>query len=145
YYDVVMLNVPSKTLSPPEASLTPETIIARATALRPLLRERQAETEKNGNVSFDTNKRLIDAGLYRMVQPRAFGGYEFAPKDFYRAMMEISRGCSETAWVLALTAGHPLIAAFFPEEAQREAYSNNGEFRSPTAFNPPGNATPVEG
>lgn len=132
-------------LSPPESDLTPETIISRATALRPLLRERQAETEANGNVSFDTNTKLIDAGFYRMVQPRVFGGYEFTPTDFYRAMMEISRGCSETAWVLALTAAHPLIAAFFSEEAQREAYSDNGEFRSPTAFNPPGTAVPVDG
>ena len=136
---------PAASISPPEPALTAETVIARAAALRPLLRERQAETEANGNISLDTNRRLIDAGFYRMVQPRAFGGYDFTPKDFFRAMMEISRGCSETAWVLALTAGHPLIAAYFSEEAQREAYSNNGEFRSPTAFNPPGTAIPVEG
>ena len=29
-------------------------------------------------------------------------------------MMEIARGCPETGWVLALTAGHPLILANFP-------------------------------
>ncbi|HVG52080.1 MAG TPA: acyl-CoA dehydrogenase family protein [Xanthobacteraceae bacterium] len=143
-----MLNVARETTStlfPPEPDLTPETLIARAIALRPLLRARQAECEANGNVPADVNQQLIDAGFYRTVQPRAFGGYEFTPATFYRVMMEISRGCSETAWVLALTAGHPLVAAFFSEQAQREAYGTTGQFRAPTAFNPPGTAVPVEG
>ncbi|MGZ5896142.1 MAG: hypothetical protein ACXWJ6_07810, partial [Xanthobacteraceae bacterium] len=51
----------------------------------------------------------------------------------------------ETGWVLALTAGHPLIAAFFSEEGQRDVYGEDGEFRCPAGFNPPGVAVPVEG
>ena len=143
-----MLNVAREKTAPlaqPEPGLTPETIIARATALRPMLRAGQAECEANGNVSEAVNAQLIRAGFYRIVQPRAFGGYEFDPATFYRTMMEISRGCSETAWVLALTAGHPMIAAFLPEAGQREAYGTSGEFRCPTAFNPPGIAVPCEG
>lgn len=132
-------------LTPPEPSLTPQELLARAIALRPLLRARQAECEAGGNVPADVNERLIREGFYRIVQPRRFGGYEFDVPTFYTVMMEIARGCSETAWVLALTAGHPLIAAYFSEEAQREAYGTSGEFRCPTVFNPPGTAIPVEG
>jgi 3-hydroxy-9,10-secoandrosta-1,3,5(10)-triene-9,17-dione monooxygenase len=85
------MNIVAKfsTLSPPEPLLTPATIVARATALRPLLRERQTEAEASRNISLGTNRRLIDVGLYHTVQPRTFGGYEFTPMDFYRAMMEI--------------------------------------------------------
>ena len=53
-----MLNVPARktsTIAPPEPGLTPETMIARATALRPLLRARQAECEANGKVPDDVN------------------------------------------------------------------------------------------
>jgi 3-hydroxy-9,10-secoandrosta-1,3,5(10)-triene-9,17-dione monooxygenase len=135
----------SSSITPPEPSLTPDAMLARAVALRPLLRARQAECEATGNVPQDVNDRLVREGFYRIVQPRQFGGYEFDVPAFYKVMMEISRGCAETAWVLALTAGHPLIAAYFPEAGQREAYGARGEFRCPTVFNPPGTAVPVEG
>jgi 3-hydroxy-9,10-secoandrosta-1,3,5(10)-triene-9,17-dione monooxygenase len=136
---------PVDRIIPPEPDLTPEIMIARATALRPMLRARQAECEAIGKVPDDVNAELVRAGFYRIVQPKIFGGYEFDAPTFYKAMMEIARGCSETGWVLALTAGHPLIAAFFPEEGQRDVYSDNGEFRCPAGFNPPGVAVPVEG
>ncbi len=79
----------------------------------------------------DVNAELVRAGSGRIVQPKVFGEYEFDVPALDKVMMEISRGCSETAWVLALTAGHPLIAAFFPEEGQNELYSSNGEFCCP--------------
>ena len=132
-------------IAPPEPSLTPADMIARATALRPLLRERQADCEAGGRVPEDVNDALIRAGFYRVIQPRCFGGYEFDVPTFHRVMMEISRGCPETGWVVALTAGHPLIVANFPFEAQREVYGERGEFRCPAAFNPPGTAVAVEG
>ena len=115
-------------------------MIARATALRPLLRASQAECEAIGRVPEHVNAELIRAGFYRVIQPRRFGGYEFDVPTFHRVMMEISRGCAETGWVLALTAGHPLIVANFPLEGQHEVYGADGEFRCPAAFNPPGSA-----
>ena len=120
-------------------------MIARATALRPMLRARQADCEALGRVPDDVNAELIRAGFYRVVQPRCFGGYEFDVPTYHRVMVEISRGCSETGWVLALTAGHPMILGNFPLQGQRELYGETGEFRCPAAFNPPGTAVPVPG
>src|SRR3954451_15095469 len=144
-----MMHAPTRAdlqeIATPEPDLTPQEMIARASGLRPLLRAKQAECEAGGNVPKDVNDELIRAGFYRVVQPRRFGGYEFDLPTFYRVMMEIARGCSETAWVVTLTSGHPLIAAYFPEQGQREAYTPHGEFRCPTAFNPPGLAVPVDG
>jgi 3-hydroxy-9,10-secoandrosta-1,3,5(10)-triene-9,17-dione monooxygenase len=132
-------------VSPPEPDLTPDELVARARALRPLLRERQPDCERLGHVPEDVNEKLIAAGFYRTVQPRRFGGYEFDVPTFYRVMMELSRGCVETGWVVALTSGHPLLFANFPEAAQRETFGNTGEFRAPAAFGPMGTATPVDG
>ncbi len=132
-------------IAPPEPDLTPADMIARASALRSTLRAAQADCEANGRVSDAINDRLIRAGFYRTIQPRCFGGYEFDVPDFYRIMMEVARGCPETGWVLALTAGHPLIVASFPLEGQAEVYGKDGEFRCPAAFNPHGLAVPVAG
>ena len=136
---------PPHSIAPPDPSLMPVAMIARATALRPRLRGAQAECEAQGRVSDAVNAELIAAGFYRVIQPRCFGGYEFDVPTFHRVMMEIARGCSETGWVVALTAGHPLLLASFPPEGQRELYGADGEFRCPAAFNPPGTAVPVAG
>jgi 3-hydroxy-9,10-secoandrosta-1,3,5(10)-triene-9,17-dione monooxygenase len=139
------LRTAMKTIPAPEPELTPQALLDRATALRPMLNARQAECEALGRIPEDVNAELVKAGFYRIVQPRRFGGYEFDVPTFYKVMMEVSRGCCETGWVLALTAGHPILLASFPLQAQIEAYGESGEFRGPAAFNPPGTAVPVEG
>jgi hypothetical protein len=124
-------DLPRNPIEPPEPTLTPAAMIARATALRGLLRGAQNECEAQGRVCDAINNELIRAGFYRVIQPRCFGGYEFDVPTFHRVMMEIARGCTETGWVVALTAGHPLILANFPLEGQRELYGASGELRCP--------------
>ena len=115
----------------PEPDLTPRRLIERAVALRPLLRERQEETETNRRISDDTNGRLVAAGFYRCLQPRRFGGYEFDLPAFARMAIEVSRGCPSTGWVLTFTAGHTHVFAKFAEAAQVWGYGSDGEFRAP--------------
>jgi 3-hydroxy-9,10-secoandrosta-1,3,5(10)-triene-9,17-dione monooxygenase len=118
-------------IAPPEPDLTVDELLRRADALRPLLRERQTECEEAGELSQDINDRFLAAGFYRILQPRLFGGYEFALPDFIRVMIAVARGCSESAWVLALTSGHTVLAAQLSETAQREAFGATGDFRAP--------------
>jgi len=128
-----------------QQTLTVDELLHRADALRPLLRERQAECEASGELSADTNHRFIAAGFYRILQPRLFGGYEFALPDFIRVMIAVARGCSESAWVLALTSGHTVLAAQLSESAQREVFGVTGDFRAPGVGMPGGVGVPAEG
>ncbi len=136
---------PSSPIPPPEPDLIVDELLQRADALRPLLRERQAECEASGELSEDTNQKFIAAGFYRILQPRLFGGYEFALPDFIRVMMAVARGCSESAWVLALTSGHTVLAAQLSESAQREAFGAAGDFRAPGVGMPTGVGVPCDG
>jgi 3-hydroxy-9,10-secoandrosta-1,3,5(10)-triene-9,17-dione monooxygenase len=136
---------PSSDIPPPEPDLTPSEVIRRAEAMRPMLRERQNACEATGQVSEDTNAQFIKAGFYRILQPRCFGGYEFDLPTFLKVMMAISRGCSDSGWVLALTAGHAFLMASFPEAGQREGFGDTGEFRAPSVAMPGGLATPAAG
>ena len=77
----------SAPIDPPERDLTPAAMIARATALRGLLRGAQAECEAQGRIPDAVNDELIRAGFYRVIQPRLFGGYEFDAPTFCRVMM----------------------------------------------------------
>ena len=94
----------------------------------------------------ELHQAFLDAGLYRTVQPRMFGGYEFDIPTFYRAMLEISHGHPSAGWCLTLCASHPfLIASHWSEEAQRELFGTDGHFAAPHRVPPSGTLTPVDG
>lgn len=132
-------------VAPPEPQLTPKELVARADAMRAVLRERQTLCEQLGRLPPETNDDFVKAGFYRTLQPRCFGGYEFDLPAFVKVIMAVSRGCTESGWVLALISGHPVLLAGFPEQAQREAYGTDGEFRGPGVAMAGGSAVAVEG
>jgi 3-hydroxy-9,10-secoandrosta-1,3,5(10)-triene-9,17-dione monooxygenase len=129
----------------PEPDLTPEDMLGRAAAMRPILRDRQNATETAGRMLDETNADFLKNGFYRTIQPRRFGGYEFSLRDFIRIMSEIARGCPSSGWTLALTAGHPHMLSHFTEEAQREIYGATGDVRAPARPVPGGQAEKAEG
>ena len=57
----------------PEPGLTPETIVDRARALIPAIREQQDEAEKLGRHTAELDEKFTEAGFYRIVQPKRFG------------------------------------------------------------------------
>lgn len=142
----VQANLISNNISVPEPTLTAQDLLRRAQAMRTALRERQAICENEGRIPEITQQEFVTAGFYRILQPRRFGGYEFELADYVRIMMEISRGCSESGWVLALTAGHPAsFLSGFTEAAQCEAYGTTGHCIAPGVAIPGGFATAVPG
>ncbi|RIV82619.1 oxidoreductase [Aurantiacibacter xanthus] len=134
-----------KAIPQPEPGLTPEILLERARAMRPKLRAAQADCEAGGCVTPEIAAELIAGGFFRMVQPRIFGGYEFGIDDFYKVIIEIARGCSETGWVTSLVGGHPVVLARYPASTQIEVFGEAGDFRCPGALTPLGTAVPVEG
>lgn len=130
-------------IPPPEVRLTPAEIVGRADALREILRANQAAAEAAGNISAEMNQTLVDAGFYRVIQPRRFGGYGFDLPTYVRLVTAVARGCPETAWVLSLVLGHVHQLATYPLKAQQEAYGASGDFRAPEVAAPQGHGRAV--
>lgn len=138
----VLDGVPVGVLPPPEPELTPDDLIARARAMRGRLRDEQAATEERTYPSRETAEEFRDAGFYRILQPRKFGGYEFTLPAFYRTVIEIAQGCPASAWCLSLGAGHVLtLATLFSEDAQAAAFGTDGHFAASARAVPSGRAT----
>jgi 3-hydroxy-9,10-secoandrosta-1,3,5(10)-triene-9,17-dione monooxygenase len=113
-------------------------IVARATELRPLVIELRTETEALGYYPPSLHKRFLDAGLYRLLVPRRYGGLEVDLPTFMRVIIEIARGCPSTAWCLCLAAGHALqVGSWFGERAQEEIFGD-GDFRAAAVAAPVG-------
>jgi 3-hydroxy-9,10-secoandrosta-1,3,5(10)-triene-9,17-dione monooxygenase len=131
----------ARAISPPEPDLTPAEIVARAEALREHLVERQAETEDLRYYSQETHEAFVEAGFYRILVPRRYGGYEFDLTTFWRVVIALARGCPSSAWCYCLAAGHALQAAeLFEERAQAEMFGD-GHFLSAAVAAPAGEAT----
>jgi 3-hydroxy-9,10-secoandrosta-1,3,5(10)-triene-9,17-dione monooxygenase len=129
----------------PEPGLTQEQIVDRARDMVPTLRLRQEEADELGRLPDATSREFIDAGFYRILQPRRYGGYEFDLPTFSRVAIQLARGCPSSGWAYTLTAGHAhLLAAYFSEAAQTEIAGSDGDIRVPGRFRP-GTAVEVEG
>jgi 3-hydroxy-9,10-secoandrosta-1,3,5(10)-triene-9,17-dione monooxygenase len=111
-----------------------------------MLRAEQDENDARGTYSEALHQEFLKAGLYRTLQPRMFGGYEFDVPTFYKAMLEISRGHPGVGWCLTLCASHPfLIGSHWSEQGQRDLFGADGYFSAPHRPMPLGTCTPVPG
>jgi len=130
----------------PEPDLTPEILIERARALIPAIRDQQDEAERLGHHTAELDRQFTEAGFYRILQPRQFGGYQFGLPTFWRVMLAVSEGDPGTGWALTLGAHHALgIGAWFSEDGQRDIFGPSGEFKAPHRAPPMGQAQPAEG
>ena len=120
----------SSSFAVPEPDLTPREIVARAAAMRPELLERQAETEEHTFYAQDVHRAFTEAGFYRILQPRRFGGHEFDLETYFRVIIEIARGCPSTGWCLCLGGAHVLqVASMYDEAAQASFFGPDGHLR----------------
>lgn len=130
----------------PEPDLTPQTLVERARALIPAVRDQQDEAERLGHHTAELNRKFTEAGFYRILQPRQFGGYAFGLPVFWRVMLAVSEGDPGTGWALTLGAHHALVVgAWFSEAGQRDIFAPAGEFRAPHRAPPVGTAEPADG
>lgn len=127
--------------------LTPEAkaVLARAEALVPRLAERAFAAERNGMVPVETVQEMEEAGLFRVLQPKRWGGYEMDPRVFYSVQMILAKGCMSTAWIYGVIGVHNWQLPLFPEQAQQDVWASNTATRIASTYMPVGKAEPVEG
>jgi alkylation response protein AidB-like acyl-CoA dehydrogenase len=119
-------------------------LLARARVIAALARERAQQTEADRRVSEDMIERMRQADLFRVMQPQAYGGFEYGFDVFSELVAAIAAGCGSTGWVYGLLASHQWLIACFSREAQDEIW------RDPTAlvagtYAPVGQAVVVDG
>lgn len=127
--------------------LTPEALelIARAKALAPKLAERAFAADRDGRVTEETIAEIAAAGLYRVMQPKRWGGYELDPRVFYTVQMALAEGCMSTAWMYGVVGVHPWQLALFPEQAQQDVWGQDSGIRIASTYMPTGKAEAVAG
>src|SRR5437588_12350126 len=88
-------------------------LLARARTIAEFARERAQQTETGGRVGDDMIELMRQADLFRVMQPRLYGGFVFS-----QITAAIASGCGSTGWVYALLASHQWLIACFSKAAQ---------------------------
>jgi resorcinol 4-hydroxylase (FADH2) len=124
---------------------SPAALKATMRELLPAFRKRAAAAEKMRQVPAENLSALRDAGLYKIVQPRRFGGYEYDFDVLVDLVIDASRACASTGWVYGLYAAHQWLVASFAPDAQRDLWDEDADAAVCGSYAPAGKAIAVAG
>jgi alkylation response protein AidB-like acyl-CoA dehydrogenase len=119
-------------------------VIARATALVPLIREHAEKSSQERRVVPEVVDALEEAGLFKLLVPRRLGGLETNLRTMMECVAEVGRGDGSTAWTVALLSVCTWFSTTFSDEAQQEMYATP-DAKACGIFSPPLKSERVEG
>ncbi|HVG49994.1 MAG TPA: acyl-CoA dehydrogenase family protein, partial [Xanthobacteraceae bacterium] len=128
-----------------EAKPDAAALYAAARALVPALRARSAKTDADRRVPAETIADFQDAGFFRVLQPRKFGGLQMEFSVFANLVRELSHGCASSAWVYAVMGELGWVMAMFPQEGQTEVWGKDPSSIGCAAIDPSGHAGEAPG
>lgn len=120
-------------------------VLESVRALLPGVAARARATDEDRRVPVETIRELTEAGVFRMLQPKRYGGAESDPVLFFRVVREVSGVCGSTGWVASVLGMHPWQLGLFAEAAQDEVWGRCPRTLVSSSYAPLGRLTPVEG
>lgn len=123
-----------------------EAVMRRCEELIPTLIERAEEAERLRKLPESTVNDLHDAGVFRLLQPKRFGGLELDLEAMLDACTILARGCGSTGWVAGNLISHNWMLGMWPEECQQEIWGETPDVGISSSFAfPAGRAVKVDG
>ena len=70
---------------------------------------------------------LRDADVFRVMQPKRFGGYEYGPAELAQIGFELGRACGSTGWCGTLAVCFGWMTAFFRSKRSSEVWDDTNK------------------
>ncbi|MGD9922541.1 MAG: acyl-CoA dehydrogenase family protein [Pseudorhodoplanes sp.] len=131
--------------APTETTPDVPDLLARAGRIGAIARERATEFEKARQVSADLVEQMREQQLFRIMQPKRFGGFELGYDVFVEAVCAVASGDGSTGWVYSLGAVHPWMIGCYPDEAQHDFWRDSLDAVAAVSYAPAGKATAERG
>jgi 3-hydroxy-9,10-secoandrosta-1,3,5(10)-triene-9,17-dione monooxygenase len=128
-----------------EKPVEAEELIRRATELQPLLARNAAKCEADRRVPEENIQAIRDAGLFRLMNPRRFGGHQATIKTKIEVSAALAEGCGSTAWVVALTNVCNFFTSLMSDQAQEDVFGADPDARVAGVFAPSTDIEKVDG
>jgi alkylation response protein AidB-like acyl-CoA dehydrogenase len=88
-----------------------------------LLARNAVRCEREGTIVRENLDALSDAGMFRLLGPRAAGGWEVSPRRFVEICTELGRGCASSAWVVSIMNSCTWALSRFPAAAAEPLFA----------------------
>ena len=125
--------------------VTPEAVIQAAKDMIPYLQETAQKAEDERRIPDETVAMMQEAGLFRVLQPKRWGGYEMDPQVFFEVQMALAQGCMSTAWIYGVIAVHNWQIALFDLQAQEDVWNDDTSVLIASSYMPVGKVEEVDG
>lgn len=120
-------------------------LVATAEAQREDLIARGRAIEEARRLPADVVERLADAGYFRMLVPKAFGGAEVAPSTFVRALAALSAGDAAVGWCAMVGSCTGLLSAYLDPSAASDLWGKDPRLVAAGVFAPTATGKRVPG
>jgi indole-3-acetate monooxygenase len=120
-------------------------LIDAARRIGPIIREHNAEAERERRLSRPALDALYETGLLRMFTPRSLGGLEANPITRALVVEEISGHDTAAGWTLENPLDWAYFCARLPDQGAAEIYSRSADILIAAQYGRPLNATSTEG
>ncbi|WP_411075868.1 acyl-CoA dehydrogenase family protein [Streptomyces sp. cmx-4-7] len=127
-----------------EGPLTPQTILDRARAVAPLLRERSEEIANTRHLPQDVVELLRGTGVFRIGMPRAWGGPELTFAQQAEVIETLSYGDAAAGWCAMIGMDTWIYAGYLDESLVEEMLTRPDAITAGLIF-PVGRADRVPG
>ena len=99
-------------------------IMRRAAAIAPTLAAHARECDAARKLTAESMASMVNAGMFRIPQPRRVSGYELSLRTLADAVTSLSEACPASGWVLMVMGAHHWCMGSFPEAAQDEVFGD---------------------
>jgi alkylation response protein AidB-like acyl-CoA dehydrogenase len=120
-------------------------IMRRAAAIAPTLSRNARECDAARKLTPESMAALVDAGMFRIPQPRRVRGYELSLRTLADAVTSLSEACPSSGWVLMVMGAHHWCMGSFPEAAQDELFGDGRDGLVAGTLSSQGTASAVDG
>ena len=103
-------------------------IVQATRALMPRIRECADQIEREGRLPAELVRALAEAGVFRMLAPRAIGGAEVDPLTQLEVVETLSQADGSVGWCAMIGSGGGWMTAFLPREVGYELVGRDPYF-----------------
>ena len=120
-------------------------LIARAECLRQLLADNACRGAEDRRVTEASIVALKEAGLFKVMVPARYGGYEAGVRTSLEVMAAIAHGDGATGWVVSLANHCAWDIGLLPTRVQDELFGTNPDTLVCGSLPPTGTAVAADG
>ena len=120
-------------------------IMRRAAAIAPTLAAHARECDAARKLTAESMASMVNAGMFRIPQPRRVSGYELSLRTLADAVTSLSEACPASGWVLMVMGAHHWCMGSFPEAAQDEVFGDGRDGLVAGTLSSQGVASVVDG